>query len=380
MDVLIVGGGLGGVAAAVALRRAGIEAEVFEQTGELREIGAGLSVWPNATHVLADLGLLGAARARSGEIRRLELRDPFGALLSTVEMPGRFPTPSLCIHRADLLALLARELPETQLHLGKRFESFEERDDRIVARFSDGDQVESRVLVGADGLFSRVRTALFGTEQPVYRGCHGWRGLAPIRHGLGETAIEFWGPGRRIGIEPMGPERIFWYATENAPHGSIGAPESWRARLAQLFEGWDQRALDAIQHTPQHALLCHDLYDRPPRASWSRGRATLLGDAAHPTTPYLGQGACMALEDAYVLARCIAKRGATVAALRHFKCERIVRTSMITMQSRHIGWLGQWQRPSAVALRTALLKSMPRFVYELQHWMLYRGPMPSETP
>ena len=260
--VLIVGGGLGGVAAAAALHRVGVEAHVYEQAAELREIGAGLSVWPNATRVLAVLGLLDQARARSGEIRRLEVRDHSGHLLSAIAAPGQQATPSLCIHRADLLALLASQVPPDRLHLGKCFENLKDAGSRVIVRFSDGEEAEGDVLVGADGLFSRVRSVLFGDSRPIYRGCHAWRGLADMKHDLGTTAIEFWGAGGRVGLEPLGAERIFWYATQNAPQGAIGEPQAWTERLTNLFFDWDERVRNAIAATPPQSLLCHDLCDR----------------------------------------------------------------------------------------------------------------------
>jgi 2-polyprenyl-6-methoxyphenol hydroxylase-like FAD-dependent oxidoreductase len=371
--VLIVGGGLGGVATAAALHHVGVDAHVYERSAALREIGAGLSVWPNATRVLDEFGVLDEARSCSGEIRRLEVRDPSGRLLSVVTAPGREAQPSLCIHRADLLALLVSLVPPERIHLGKQFEAMDETADGVMARFSDGSAVAGDVLIGADGLFSTVRAALFGPRPPVYRGCHGWRGLADATFDLDATAIEFWGAGRRFGIEPLGRQRVFWYATENAPQGSIGEPRTWKSRLDELFAGWDERVRSTIHVTPDDALLCHELCDRPPHGRWGRRRVTLLGDAAHPTTPFLGQGACMALEDAVVLARCIARRGVSPSALRQYKCERLVRTTAVTWQSRQIGWLGQWQHPTMVALRDAIVRMTPSLFHEWPHRLLFRG-------
>jgi 2-polyprenyl-6-methoxyphenol hydroxylase-like FAD-dependent oxidoreductase len=191
-QVLIVGGGLGGVATAAALHHAGIEAHVYERSAALCEIGAGLSVWPNATCVLNELGVLAEARSCSAEIRRLEVRDPSGRLLSVVTAPGSQAQPSLCIHRADLLALLVSLVPPERIHLGKPFEAMDETADGVTARFSDGSAVAGDVLIGADGLFSTVRAALFGPRPPVYRGCHAWRGLADATFDLDATATEFW--------------------------------------------------------------------------------------------------------------------------------------------------------------------------------------------
>jgi 2-polyprenyl-6-methoxyphenol hydroxylase-like FAD-dependent oxidoreductase len=299
-------------------------------------------------------------------------------IVATDTSPARFSTPALCVRRADLLALLAEPLPRDIIHTGERFESVDDCSGaRVVARFSSGRTEEGDVLVGADGLLSTVRRHLLGPARPVYRGCHAWRGTADFELLPGGTATEYWGPGRRFGVEPLRHGRTFWYATENGSEGSGGDSAGWRDRLRALFNNWAHPVPQIVEATPDEMLLCHDLYDRPPAPRWGGGRVTLLGDAAHPTTPFLGQGACMALEDAVVLARCLASATTTgvVSALRRYKCRRVVRTSFVTYESRRVGWMGHWERPWAIAMRTAALKRMPQWMIQTQH-----GPLFAWTP
>lgn len=369
--IVIVGGGLGGLAARVALRRAGHEVAIFEQAKELREIGAGLSLWPNATRALQELGLLEAARAIGSELLKIEVLTPEGEHLASDPTPGRFSTPSLCILRPDLLALLAAQVPSECVHTGERFESFEEKDRQVLVRFVSGREESGDVLVGADGLFSSVRSQLFGPSRPVFRGCHSWRGVADFDLSSTNTAREYWGRGRRFGLEPLKPGRTFWYATENAREGDIGERASWKERLRRIFGAWTSPVGEVIDATCEEAIFCHDLYDRVPVPQWGKGRVTLLGDAAHPTTPFLGQGACMALEDGLVLAQCLQENRDVAAALRHYKCQRVMRTAWVTWESRRIGWIGQLERPVAVRFRTAALRWTPQWIVEMQQRPLF---------
>ncbi len=368
-SILVAGGGLGGLAAAVALRRAGMEVVVCERAGVLREVGSGLSVWPNATGALDAIGLLDAARARGAALDHLELRTWRGRLLSRSRLARGSRYPAICIHRADLLAVLKDGVPDECVRLGHELESFEEGDAEVRARFTSGALLRADALVGADGIRSRVRAALLGDGEPDYRGYHAWRGVAPCAHPGTDraTCIEFWGRGRRFGMEPMTGERTFWYATRNAPRGTLGDPSGWKDELRATFHGWPRAVTGLIEATPAEALLKHDIEDRPVRRHCGRGRVTLLGDAAHLTTPNLGQGACLALEDAAVLARCLAAEPDLAAAFRRYESGRYRRARFIVAESRRIGWIGQIEGRTSAALRDAFMWALPRFVNERQH-------------
>lgn len=371
--IIIVGGGIGGLAAALALRQQGCEVAVFEQAQELREIGAGLSVWPNATRVLKKLGLLTEVLNRSEVLERLQLRTWKGQLLSDIRTIADFETPSVCIHRADLLSVLKEQIPDERVHLGEKFENFEERDGNIVAGFSSGQKVEGQALIGADGLNSTVRAQTLGQSKPIYRGYWACRAIAnfTLPQGYSHTATETWGYGQRFGIEPLRHGRVFWYATANAPEGTLGDQLSWKDELREKFKQWHGPIPELIEATEPEAILKHEILDRQPVRHWGQGRVTLLGDAAHPTTPNLGQGACMAIEDALILSRCLAGKEEMPVRLRKYESLRFKRTKYITRESRRAGRIGQMENALAVALRSVWLKTLPTFLVNMRHRSYY---------
>lgn len=371
--IIIVGGGIGGLATAIALRQRGCEVAVFEQAQELREIGAGLSVWPNATRVLSQFGLLPEVLNRSEVLERLQLRTWKGELLSDIKTVADFETPSVCMHRADLLSILKEQIPERCVHLGERFENFEVHGEGVIASFSSGRKIEGHALIGADGLNSTVRVQILGPSKPIYRGYWACRGIAhfTLRKQYSHTAIETWGAGQRFGIEPMGRGRVFWYATANAPEGALGGQLGWKDELREKFRQWPSPIPEVIEATEREAILKHEIVDRRPVRRWGEGRVTLLGDAAHPTTPNLGQGACMAIEDALVLAQCLTRKGEIQARLRKYESLRFKRTEYITRESRRAGRIGQMENALAVALRSVWLKTLPTFLVDMIHRSYY---------
>ena len=371
--IIIAGGGIGGLAAGVALRQKGFDVLVIEQAEELREIGAGLSVWPNATRVLNHLGLLGEALRRSEVLRRLQMRTWRGEIVSEIKTIAAYETPSICIHRADLLSILKERLPDECVLLGERVEAFGQRDESVIARCSSGREVEGHALIGADGINSMVRAQLLGPSKPVYRGYWSWRGIAQytLPEEYSQAASETWGHGRRFGVEPMGRGRVFWYATANAPEGTLGEQPGWKGELRKRFEEWHSPIPELIEATAREAVLKHETVDRPPVRRWGEGRVTLLGDAAHPTTPNLGQGACMALEDAAVLAKCLTLDGGMDARLRRYESLRFKRTGLITRDSKRVGQVGQMENPLVVAIRTIGVKLMPAAFMEMRHRLYY---------
>jgi 2-polyprenyl-6-methoxyphenol hydroxylase-like FAD-dependent oxidoreductase len=231
----------------------------------------------------------------------------------------------------------------------------------VIARFADGRQEEAGLLVGADGLHSVVRSHLHGSVKPRFAGYTCWRGMAtceakalPLT-----TGFEAWGPGARFALYHCGPDRVFWYATHNAPEGSPDPPDGRKTEVRRLFQDWHEPILEAIEATPETEILHNDIVDRKPLSSWGRGRITLLGDAAHPTTPNLGQGACQALEDAVVLADCWRECREVEPALRRYEHQRQRRTAAITRASWRLGRICQWESPLACWLRNSLTHLMP---------------------
>ena len=363
MRIVIVGGGIGGLAAALALGREGFEPEVYEQAPELLEVGAGIAVWPNAFRVLERLGPADAVRASAGRIEEARWLGRDGRLYGRFRLP-RSGAPAVALRRADLQTALVGALPRGLLRLGKTFVNYEEEGEAVRARFDDGSEVVCDLLVGADGLHSRVREPLLGGGGPVYRGYNVWRGVARLeREALPEgTAVEVYGDGRRFGVGPLGLGRTGWWATANEPEGTPETPAEHARKLARLFEGWPSPVPDLIDATPSENILRNAAYDRPAAGLWGRGRVTLLGDAVHPMTPNLGQGGCQAVEDAAVLARCLAKYGDVRRALRAYESHRRRRAERVAYYSRLYGAVGQLEGRAAARLRARLLSSVPEAV------------------
>ena len=244
---------------------------------------------------------------------------------------------------------------------GKELVGFEQTCDGVHAFFADETEERGAVLVGADGLRSRVRGRLFGDERPRYAGYTSWRGVAPeselVPVGGG---FESWGRGRRFGCAHVGGGRVYWFATRNAPEGEDDGPAGSRATLLETFRGWHEPVEPLIRATEEDAILRTDIYDRDPLGKiWGEGRTSLLGDAAHPMTPNLGQGACQAIEDTVVLARCLRESDEAAGALRRYEAQRSDRTAAIVRRSRCIGWVGQLENPFLCRLRERTLKLIP---------------------
>lgn len=341
--LIIVGGGIGGMAAALALHRAGIDVTLFERAPTFTEVGAGMSLWPNATRVLQSLGVLEPVLARGEPVTRFNLHRPNGKLISAISMTG-FPAPALCIHRADLHRALCQPLPAGCLKTNHHFQSFMQDIDGVTARFSDGLEASADGLIGADGINSAIRSQIHGAGKPIYRGYCIWRGIAPkiagtIRGHISET----WGSGHRFGIMPMGQGRICWYATRNGPASQLDAPEGRKAEVQALFKDWHDPIPALIDATDPGDIIKRDACDRKPIRRWGEGLVTLLGDAAHPITPNVGQGACMAIEDAACLAKCLSGSSDVASAFRAYEAMRGARTAYVARQARFIGMIGQWE-------------------------------------
>ena len=362
MKAILIGGGIGGLTAAIALRRAGIDAEVYERSPVLKEVGAGISLWPNATKALTLLGLGEELLSISFRNKEFGIRKWNGASISTTptaELESRFGGGVLIVHRAELLEILARSFGSEHFHLGHTLSSIEEDAGGVTASFTNGETAHGDVLIGADGLSSQTRTWLGHQEKPRYSGYTAWRSIAEFESS-GITPAETWGRGSRFGIFPMGKNRVYWYATANTPEGETGE-ESPQSTLLSYFKGWHSPIEDLIRASGT-AILRNDIFDRDPLPHWGRGRITLLGDAAHPMTPDLGQGACQAIEDAMELANSLAAATTVTAGLQRYEARRIARTKTIVLGSRRMGKIAQARSPMLCGLRDVAFKLTPRSV------------------
>jgi 2-polyprenyl-6-methoxyphenol hydroxylase-like FAD-dependent oxidoreductase len=350
VHIAIIGGGIGGLTAALALRQSGFEAEVFEQAPALLDVGAAIAIWPNAMRVLEHLELAQQIREQAGTMHGVCWLDQHGRVINRVSIPSK--DAAVALHRAGLQNTLLRALPQSAIHLGNTLVDQKQNGDKVLATFANGNSIEADFLIGADGIHSRVRSQFINDGEPIYRGYTVWRGISPTIPSAipSVTAIEIQGTGKRFGIGPVGLGRVGWWAAANTDETD---------NCADLFAGWYAPVVELIEATPRPSILKTRALDRDSTTVWGAGRMTLLGDAIHPTTPNLGQGGCLAMEDAMVLARCFEKYGAVENALRAYEHCRYKRTTAVATYSRHYGSIGQWENVCARALRRIALSLMP---------------------
>ncbi len=369
INIGIIGGGIGGVAAAVALHRAGIQATVYERATEFREVGAGMMLWPNATRVLKEFGLLERVAALSGPNQHFLVRSSAGTILMDIAL-GRFEVPALCTRRSDLLDALLSALPPKRIRLGHDFESFEQRKAGVRVNFSrsvSGGSVsaEHDFVIGADGIRSRVRSQLLGVHEPIYRGYTIWRGLARLRGAVPSGSnSETWGRGKRFGILNTGGDRFTWYATANTDSGHVDSSEGRQGELLRMFAGWHKPIERLIGTTDEGSILKNGAYDLAPLKRWGYGRVMLLGDAAHPCTPNLGLGGCMALEDALVLAKSFCMEASPELSLLRYESLRRERTRHVQQRSLLMGKVGQWENRLVAGGRQIVTSMLPHEIFE----------------
>jgi 2-polyprenyl-6-methoxyphenol hydroxylase-like FAD-dependent oxidoreductase len=352
-NILIVGAGIGGLTAAIALRQAGFGVEVFERAAELKEIGAGIALSANAIRVLKHLGLMQQVIDRGAVIEAAESYNSRGDTISRLST-NLTDVPSVCLHRADLQQALFSALPPDCVHLGDQFVHFETTGARVMAHFASGRAASGDALIGTDGLRSRVRTQLIGDGEPVYRGYQCWRGVCHLP--ATELLTETLGSGVRVGLVPIGRRGTAWWCTANEAELANDEPDGAKSKLLHWVGNWHQPIPNVIGGTDATAIIKTAMYDRRPVKTWSKGCCTLLGDAAHPTTPNMGQGGSMAIEDAVVLTRCLSHYSDPAIAFRVYERLRYARTASITNISRYYGVIGQWKHPGAVWLRNTLLR------------------------
>ncbi len=341
ISLAIVGGGIGGLAAALSLLRVGVDVDVYEQASHLAEVGAGIQISPNASRILHRAGLaealaemgvkpLAIHQRRWDDGRTLQ-RAPLAEA-----MEDTFGFPYYQMHRADVLAALARALPEERLHVGHRFTALMDRGDCVEVEFENGKRIRVDALVGADGIHSAVRRVLFGAEDPRFTGCVAYRGLIPAERLAPmnlEVAAEVWmGPGKHFVHYFVHGKRLMNFVA--IIEKDAWTRESWtdRGEIADAlaaFEGWHPQVRSMLGAVDETFLWA--LFDRQPMPRWSRGRVTLLGDACHAMLPFMAQGAAQAIEDGATLAACLTDVAPEdlSEALRRYETLRLPRASRL---------------------------------------------------
>lgn len=359
--VVIAGGGIGGLASALALRSRGIDAVVLESATRLRDGGAGLHMWTNGVLALHELGVAEEVLRTAPVQRVCEFRTHTGDLLGAwpvSRFEETYGAPTIAVARSHLHGVLSRALPPRTIRSGAKVASFRQDEEGVQAVLTDGTVEHGDLLIGADGLHSAVRRELLGDKPPRYNGYIAWRGQAEVgdRTVPPGTFRALFGPGLRFTYYDIAPGVVHWMSVANGPPGGSDGPGIIE-RLQERHSGWMHPVAQIIAATPEPAVIRTDVFDRAPDKQWGAGRVTLLGDAAHPITFNVGQGACQALEDALVLAECLETYDDPVKALRSYEEQRRRRTAALQRLAWWIGRMGALSNPLACRARAGFMKA-----------------------
>jgi 2-polyprenyl-6-methoxyphenol hydroxylase-like FAD-dependent oxidoreductase len=334
---------------------------VLEQASEMREVGAGVLLWPNAMRVLQRLEV-GAAIEDAGAVAanaafRSSRGAPLGAGLAE-RVVARVDAPTVVVHRGLLQTILLAALDQHDLRLGARCVGVAQDAEGATVSLADGSTEHGDLVVGADGLHSQVRTVLVGDGRPRYSGYTAWRAIVPLDRSLADRLRpgESWGRGCLFGVAMLGGSQAYWWASARTGEGVGGSPAEEKAAVERRFRIWHDPIPELIDATLEQAIVRTCQYDRPPLRHWSAGRVGLLGDAAHPMLASLGQGACQAIEDAAALGDAVGGGADVTSALRAYGVRRAPRAAAVARRSHKVARLSHLRHPLAVAARDAFLR------------------------
>lgn len=353
--IAIAGAGIGGLTLGRALAHHGIPFRIFERAPGLRPAGAGIALADNALRALAHIGLAGSVRHVALPLRRADICEPSGRVLTRT---GELPFDVVVLPRTALQHALLQTI-EPRVECSRAVAGFTQHAQGVRIRFEDGAEIAADALVGADGLHSQVRRVLRGDEPVRYSGQTSWRAIASLELPDHQRMTETWGARRRFGIVPMRDGQVYWFAVADAPRGGSD-PADVSAMLREQFAGWHAPIEAVIAATPAAAILRTDICDRLPIRRWTDGRVALLGDAAHPMTPNLGMGGCQAIEDAVVLADALRRCASIEAALARYEKARVARANSFVNRSFTIGRVAHARSAPVRWLRNRALAAVPR--------------------
>lgn len=341
LKVVIIGAGIGGLTTGIALRRLGYEVAIYDKASELRPAGAGISLWSNGVKVLNYLGLGDAIARMGGQMDRMEYRSHRDECLSAIDLApliqqvGQRPYP---VSRTELQQLLLEAFGAEAVQLKSRCIAVEEDEAGVTAIFAGGERVRADVLIAADGIHSVLRDYVVGQPvTPRYAGYINWNGLVACSPALGDahTWVLYVGEGKRAAMMPVGRDRFYYFFGAPMPKGTVVEPPQRQAELAQVFAGWPAPVRELIDRLDPWRTNRLEIHDLDPLPQWVRGRVALLGDAAHASTPTLGQGGCQAMEDAIILSHSLVTTNLGVAdALQRYQAARQERTAALVLKAR----------------------------------------------
>lgn len=373
MIIDIIGAGIGGLTLGVALKKKGFSVRVFDKAKEMKAVGAGIVLANNAMQVYQKLGLSDEISKVGNPISSIDITNQKLKTISKtslVDFEEEYQLKNRAIHRGKLQQVLMAQFTKEEIYLDHELEDIQEERGCKTLTFKNQKTYTSRIVIGADGIYSKVRALLFDEVEIRNAKQVCWRGVLNYNLSKKEQAVEAWGKGSRFGFVQIDNDKVYWYALQNLKNNSKELPEKIPK---DLFSEYDIQVLELINKTTNTNIHTAFIEDIKPFGSWSRKGVCLIGDAAHATTPNMGQGACQAIEDAYVLSACLNKYNDVQKAFVEYEKLRVKKAHQIVKTSFMIGKLSQLSNPILMFLRNTLLKLIPskmnknqmRFIFKI---------------
>lgn len=337
---IIIGAGIGGLTTAIALQKKGIKVKIFEQAEQLNEVGAGIWVAPNGLKVFEKLGIAHEIIEAGKTLEKIHITETNGKLISMVDgekVKAKHGFSTVAIHRATLQKILTSYLPKESILLNKKCISYKQNEKYVAVVFSDGSSQKADFLINADGINSKIRNQIHPLQNLRYSGQTCWRFVSDFKLPNTEenNMYEIWSnkKGLRVGYSKINDKQVYVYVTNHEKTGGIDNVREIKAKLLELCFEFPEIVSELIQSVESEKIIRNDLFDFKPIKNWTDGRIALIGDAAHATTPNLGQGACQAIEDAWVIAEELSSNNDVISCLKKFELKRIKKATYITNTS-----------------------------------------------
>jgi 2-polyprenyl-6-methoxyphenol hydroxylase-like FAD-dependent oxidoreductase len=374
--ITIIGGGIGGLTTAIALQQRGFDVKVYEAASEIKAVGAGLWIAPNAINIFERLGIAHTIKNAGNQLIMSCLGDHEGNALTSVDFSKiavKYKNGTTTIHRGILQNILLNNVKPNTVKTNFRLKSIENTEGGIRIHFENGETIQTDILIGADGINSMVRKHLFGDIPLRYSGQTCWRGIAKMQMQNPKHTAELWGTkgGLRAAYTQVNAEEVYWYITLKTEKGAKIPQNEVKIYLKNLVSEFNSEIQKAIENTDNQYIIQNDLFDINPLPRWYQGNFVLLGDAAHATTPNLGQGACQAIEDAYYLAACLSDTPSVIEAFSIYQTKRKPKADFVIKTSRRIGLLNNMGGVIGYRLLNMLLKITPQSIGEKQFDYLF---------
>jgi 2-polyprenyl-6-methoxyphenol hydroxylase-like FAD-dependent oxidoreductase len=374
--IIIIGGGIGGLTTAIALKQKNFDVEVYEQAPKITEAGAAIWIANNALNVFDRLGLVNDLIKLGREMDSANVVYTDGRTISKIDntkLQVKYKYKSIAIHRADLQGFLYQNIDKTIVKTGHVFSYFEEKNEKIIAHFQDGTSAEGDILIGADGIHSKVRTQLFGKIPLRYSGQTCWRFVTDFQFQDTRNAYEVWANegGLRVGYSHINDKQVYCFITDKTNENGKDDKALLKKQLLERCDAFNSEIKKMIQSADNQKIIRNDIFDFKPIKQWSKNNVLLLGDAAHATTPNIGQGACQAIEDAYVIADCLEKYDDVQVAFAKFQAKRQPKATLVVNNS----WLfGKINNTSGLLKKAliALIRMTPPSVNERELDKIFR--------